>query len=68
MASTEPSGTTMSGRPARRRPGRWHGATTKSIDSVNLLLDAQSGPRLSRRRVNACRRARPVAPKNAGMT
>jgi hypothetical protein len=30
MAPTEPSGTMMSDRPARRRPGRRHGATTKS--------------------------------------
>jgi hypothetical protein len=64
MAPTEPSGTTISGRPARRRIGRRHGAPTRIIDFVNRFLGAQFVSRLSRRRVNVCRRARPAAPKN----
>ena len=48
MAPTEPSGTTMSDRPVRRRPGRRHGATTGSIGSVNRLPDGKSVPPLSR--------------------
>ena len=67
MAPTEPSGTTMSGHPALRRPGR-HGATTRSIGPANRLPDGKSVPRLSRRRVNACRQPRPAAPKEAGGT
>ena len=68
MAPTEPSATTRSRRPARRRPGRWHGATTLSVGSTNRLPDGPSVPRLSRRRVDAWRQARPAAPKNAGGT
>jgi hypothetical protein len=68
MAPTEPSGTTMSDRPARRRPGRRHGATTRSIGSVDRLSDRPSVPQLSRGPVTPCRGARPVAPKSAGGT
>jgi hypothetical protein len=66
MVPTEPSGITMSGCPARRRPGRRHGATTMSIGSVSRLHDGKSVLSLSRRPVTACREARPAAPKNAG--
>ena len=68
MAPTEPSGTTMSDRPARRRPGRRHRATTGNIGSVDRLPDGKSVPPLSRGPVTACRRARPAAPKNPGGT
>jgi hypothetical protein len=68
MAPTEPSATTMSDRPARRRPGRRHGATTGSIGSVNHLPDGKPVPPLSRGPVTACRGARPAAPTNAGGT
>ena len=65
MAPTEPSGTTMPDRPARRRPGRRHGATTGSIGSVDRLPDGKPRPPLSRGPVTARRRARSAAPKNA---
>ena len=68
MAPTEPSGTTMSGRPARRRLGRRHGATTRSIGSVSRLPDGKPVPPLSRGPVTARRGARPAAPKHAGGT
>jgi len=66
MPPTEPSGTTMSGRPARRCPGRRHGATTRSIGSANRLPDGQSVPPPSRRPITACRQAHAGAPKNEG--
>jgi hypothetical protein len=59
LAPYEPSGTTMPGRPARRRAGCRHGATARSIGSTSRLPDGQSVPRLSRCRVKACRQARP---------
>jgi hypothetical protein len=68
MAPTEPSGTTMPDRPARRRPGRRHGATTGSIGSVDRLPDGKPRPPLSRGPVTACRGVRPAAPKHAGGT
>ena len=68
MAPTEPSGTPMSDRPARRRPRRRHGATTGSIGSVNRLPDGKSVPPLSRGPVTACRQAHSAASKNEGGT
>ena len=68
MAPTEPSGTTMPDRPARRRPGRRHGATTRSIGPPNRVPEGQSVPPLSRGPVTACRGVRPAAPKHAGGT
>ena len=68
MAPTETSGTTMSRRPARRRPGRRHGATARRIGSVSRLHDGKSVPSLSRRPVTACRQSRPAPPKNSGGT
>ena len=68
MAPSEPSATTMSGRPARRRPGLRRGVTTRSIGSTNRPPDRPSVPRLSRRRANACRQPRPAAPREAGGT
>jgi len=58
MPPTEPSGTTMSGRPARRR----HGATTSSVGTTNRLPDAQSVSLLSRRPITACRQVHSAAP------
>ena len=66
MAPTAPSGTTMSGHPARRRPGRRHGATTRGIGPANRLPDGKSVPPLSRRPITACRQAHAVASKKRG--
>jgi hypothetical protein len=41
MPPTKPSRTTMSGCPARRRPGWRHGATTVTIGTTNRLPDGQ---------------------------
>ena len=60
--------TTISGRPARRRPGFRRGVTARSIGPTNRPPDSPSVPRLSRRRVNACRQPRPAAPTEAGGT
>ena len=68
MAPTETSATTMSGRPACRRPGRRRGATARSIGSLSRLHDGKSVPSLCRGPVTACRQARPAAPKNPGGT
>jgi hypothetical protein len=64
MAPTEPSATTRSRRPARRRPGRRHGATTMSIGPANRLPDGESLPPLCRGSVTACRQAHSGASKN----
>ena len=61
MAPTEPSGTTRSGRPALRRPGHRHGATTGSIGPANRLPDGKSVTPLSRRPVTACRQVHSAA-------
>jgi hypothetical protein len=66
MPPTEPSGATMSGRPARRRPGRRHSATTRSIDSVSRLPERKSVPSPSRGSVTASRQARSAVRKNTG--
>jgi hypothetical protein len=66
MAPTEPSATTRSRRPARRRPGRRHGATTLSIGPPNRLPDGQSVPPLSRGPVTARRQAHSAPSKNEG--
>jgi hypothetical protein len=66
MAPTEPSGTMMSGRPALRRPGHRHGATTRSIGPANRLPDGQSVPPLSRGPVTACRQVYSAASRNEG--
>jgi hypothetical protein len=67
MAPTEPSATTMSGRPARRRPDRRHGATTRSIGPANRLPDGTSVPPLPRGPVTACRQVHSAASKNEGV-
>jgi hypothetical protein len=59
MTLTEPSGTTMSGRPVRRRPRPRHGATTNSLGTGDRLPNGESVPPLSRRQVTACRRRVP---------
>src|SRR5262249_62141769 len=68
MAPTEPSGATMSDRPARRRPGRRHGATTTSLGSVNRLPDGKPVPPPSRGPATPPRGARPAAPPNPRAT
>jgi putative transposase len=68
MVPTEPSGTTMSGRPARRRPGCRHGATTVSIGATHRLPGGHSVPPPSRRPITARRPARPAASKNEAGT
>ena len=67
MALSEPSGTTMSGRPARRRPGRRHGATTSSAGTTKRLPDAQSVSLLSRGPITACRQVHSAVSKNEGV-
>jgi hypothetical protein len=67
MAPTEPSGTTMSRRPARRSPGRRHGATTLSIGPANRPPEGQSVTPLSRGPVTAWRQAHSAASKNEGV-
>ena len=67
MAPTEPSGTTMTGHPARRRPGRRHGATTSSVGTTNRLPDAPSVSLLSRRPITACRQVHSAVLKNEGV-
>ena len=66
MAPTDPSATTRSGCPARRRPGCRHGATTVSIGATNRLPDGPSVPPLSRGPVTARRKAHSAASKYEG--
>jgi hypothetical protein len=53
MPPTERSRITMSGRPARRRPGCRHLATTVSFDATNRLPGGHSVPPSSRRPITA---------------
>jgi hypothetical protein len=59
-APTEPSGTTMSDRPARRRPGRRNGVSTVTIGASNRLPGGHSVPPPARRPITACRPAHPL--------
>ena len=68
MAPTKPLGTTMSGHPARRRPGRRHVATTVSVGATNRLPDGHSVPPPSRRPITACRQVHSAASKNEAGT
>ena len=67
MALTEPSGTARSRRPARRRPGRRHGATTSSVGTTKRLPDAPSVSLLSRRPITECRQVHAAVSKNEGV-
>ena len=68
MAPTEPSGTTMSGPPARRRPGGRHGATTVRLGATNRLPGGHSVPPPSRGPITAYRPAHSTASKNEAGT
>ena len=67
MPPTKPSRTTMSGRPARRRPGCRHGATTVTIGATNRLPRRALRTPPSRLPITACRQVHSTASKNAGV-
>jgi hypothetical protein len=60
MPPTEPSRTTRSGGPARRRPGCRHLATTMTIGATNRRPGGHSLPPPSRRPITASRPALPL--------
>ena len=68
MPPTESLGTTMSGRPARRRPGWRHVATTVTIGSTNRLPGGHAVTPPSRRPITARRSALAAASRNEAGT